>query len=187
MRPKHPANGMLQVVNQLARLRPGRREDAPAIRLLYQTVAATPGGIAREPGEVTNDYVDGFVAHSLERGVLIVAEVPGLLGLAAELHAYRSELRLFTHVLGDLTVAVHPKAQEQGIGRQLFTRLLDEVARDHPDIKRVELITQESNVRALKLYESLGFQREGRLEGRIRNSSGGVEADIPMAWYRRER
>jgi len=173
------------VLNQLARLRPGRREDAPAIQLLYQTVGATPGGIARTPQEVTSDYVDGFVARSLERGIIIVAEAPGLTGLAAELHAYRSELHNFTHVLGDLTVAVHPAAQGQGIGRQLFTRLLDEVARDHPDITRVELVAAESNARALRLYESVGFQREGRFEGRIRNSSGGFEADIPMAWQRR--
>ncbi|MDQ3517566.1 MAG: GNAT family N-acetyltransferase, partial [Gemmatimonadota bacterium] len=172
-------------LKQLAHLRRGRREDAPAIQLLYQAVAATPGGIARSPGEVTSDYVDGFVARSLQRGILIVAEVPGLSGLAAELHAYRSELSLFAHVLGDLTVAVHPEAQGQGIGRQLFTLLLEEVTRDHPDITRVELVTAESNARALHLYESVGFNREGRFEGRIRNSSGGVEADIPMAWYRR--
>lgn len=165
-------------------LRPGRREDAPAIQLLYQAVAATPGGIARTPAEVTRDYVDGFVSRSLQRGFLIVAEIPGLPGLAAELHAYRSELQVFAHVLGDLTVAVHPKAQGQGLGRRLFTQLLDEVARDHPDILRVELVAQESNFRALQLYESVGFHREGRLEGRIRNAGGDVEADIPMAWQR---
>lgn len=83
-----------------------------------------------------------------------------------------------------VTVAVHPDAQGQGIGRMLFIWLLDDVRRNHADILRVELVTQESNVRALRLYESLGFVREGRLEGRIRNLTGGVEADIPMAWHR---
>jgi ribosomal protein S18 acetylase RimI-like enzyme len=165
-------------------LRAGSREDAAAIQLLYQTVAATPGGIARTPAEVTRDYVDHFVGESLEHGFLIVAEVPELSGLAGELHAYRSDVRVFAHVLGDLTVAVHPKTQGKGIGRRLFTRLLDEVARNHPDILRVELITQESNERALHLYESVGFRREGRLEGRIRTANGAVEADIPMAWHR---
>src|SRR6185503_8755523 len=92
----------------VAELRAGRREDAPAIRRLYQTVAATPGGIARTPDEVTSAYVEEFVSHSLQRGILLVAELPGLDGLAAELHAYRSELYVFDHVLGDLTVAVHP-------------------------------------------------------------------------------
>jgi len=171
-------------MKQAARLRHGRREDASAIRQLYKAVAATPGGIARAPAEVTTDYVNDFVSHSLDRGILIVAELPGLSGLAGELHTYRSDLRVFNHVLGDLTVAVHPAAQGQGIGRALFVRLLEAVTRDHADVTRVELITYESNVRALKLYESLGFRREGRLEGRIRSPAGGLEADIPMAWLR---
>ncbi|HEU4996386.1 MAG TPA: N-acetyltransferase [Gemmatimonadaceae bacterium] len=167
-----------------ARLRPGRRDDAPAIQRLYREVGATPGGIARTPPEVTSDYVNGFVEDSLARGIILVAELPGLAGLAGELHAYRSDLEVFRHVMGDLTVAVHPRAQGQGIGRQLFHRLLAEVKQHHPDVTRVELITQEGNERALRLYESLGFRREGRLEGRIRASNGGYEADIPMAWYR---
>ena len=143
-----------------------------------------PGGIARGPEEVTSDYVNDFVSHSLDRGILIVAELPGFSGLAGELHAYRSDLRVLNHVLGDLTVAVHPAAQGKGIGRAMFVQLLDEVTRDHPDVSRVELITQESNVRAQKLYESLGFVREGRLAGRIRSPTGGLEPDIPMAWLR---
>lgn len=47
---------------------------------------------------------------------------------------------------------------------------------------------QESNARALRLYESLGFVREGRMERRIRTPLGtGVEADIPMAWFPKDR
>jgi len=105
-------------------------------------------------------------------------------GVAGELHAYRSELRIFRHVLGELTVAVHPLAQGQGIGRKLFERLLDVVTREHPDILRVELITQETNHRALHLYEGVGFVREGRLAGRIMDHDGRLDADIPLAWHR---
>ena len=169
---------------RLTTIRAGRAEDALAIRALYRAVAATPGGIARSPGEVTPAYVDGFVTKSLARGVILVAEQDGVPGLVAELHGYRSELRIFAHVLGELTVAVHPAAQGQGLGRQLFVRLLDIVTREHPGISRIELIAQESNHRALRLYEGLGFRREGRLEGRIRNPDGTLDADIPLAWLR---
>ena len=165
-------------------IRPGRPDDVAAIRELYRAAAATPGGIARAPDEVTEEYVAEFVAGSLRRGVLLVAEVPGLPGLAGELHAWRSDLRVFEHVLGDLTVAVHPAAQGRGVGHLLFTVLLDFVTRELPGVSRIELITQESNHRALRLYESVGFRREGRLEGRIRSPGGGLEADIPMAWLR---
>ena len=167
-----------------ATIRAGRAGDAAAIRALYQAVGAIPGGIARSPDEVTREYVEGFVAQSLARGVILVAELPGLPGIAAELHAYRGELRIFSHVLGELTVAVHPAAQGQGLGRQLFVTLLDLVRREHPDITRVELVTAESNHRALRLYEGVGFRREGRLAGRIRNPDGTLDADIPLAWFR---
>jgi ribosomal protein S18 acetylase RimI-like enzyme len=167
-----------------ARIRHGTLEDARAIQTLYQAVAATPDGLARRPVEVTSDYVNDFLVHSLERGILMVAELPGLSRLAGEIHAYRSDLHVFSHVMGDLTIAVHPDAQGRGIGRRMFSQLLDDVINNHPDVTRVELITQESNLRALRLYESLGFRREGRLEGRIRTGSGGVEADIPMGWLR---
>ena len=164
-------------------LRSGRRDDIPAIRALYRDVAVTPGGIARSPGEVTTEYVEGFVYASLDRGVILVAEMEGLPGLAGELHTYRSELAIFRHVLGELTVAVHPAAQGQGVGRQLFIRLLDLVKREHPDVSRVELVTQETNHRALRLYEGVGFRREGRLAGRIRAADGSLDADIPLAWF----
>lgn len=165
-------------------IRRGRLDDAPAIRQLYRAVAATPGGIARAPDEVTAEYVAEFVASSLRRGVLLVAEVPGLGALAGELHAWRSDLRVFDHVLGDLTVAVHPSAQGRGVGRQLFAALIDIVTRELPGVTRIELVAQESNERALRLYESAGFRREGKLVGRIRAPRGGLEADIPMAWLR---
>ena len=60
----------------------------------------------------------------------------------------------------------------------------DLVTREHPDITRVELITQETNQRALRLYEGVGFRREGRLAGRIRGPDGSLDADIPLAWFR---
>ena len=107
-----------------------------AIEALYREVGATPGGIARAPDEVSRGYVEGFVSRSLDRGIILVAELEGLPGLAGELHAYRSEVRIFRHVLGELTVAVDPAAQGQGIGRKLFERLLDLVVGDHPDFAR---------------------------------------------------
>jgi putative acetyltransferase len=67
----------------------------------------------------------------------------------------------------------------------LFEALLADVRANRPDITRIELITQESNVRGQRLYESVGFRREGKLEEGIRNQKTGViENDIPMGWLR---
>ena len=44
----------------------------------------------------------------------------------------------------------------------------------------MELIARESNQKALKFYGSLGFEIEGKLRKRIKNSKGELEADIMM-------
>lgn len=57
-------------------------------------------------------------------------------------------------------LAVHPKAQALGIGRQL---LVSSLCYAHQlEIGRVFLNTQESNAPSQKLYESLQFRRRGR-------------------------
>lgn len=157
--------------------------DADAVLALYRAVAARPGGLARAADEISRAYVHDFLAHSRAYGLSLVAEAAPQ-GVVGEIHAYGRGLHSFAHVLGDLTVAVHPQAQGRGIGRALFVRLLAEVQARFPAVLRVELLARESNAHAIALYESLGFQREGRLEGRVRGVGGALEADIPMAWMR---
>lgn len=166
------------------RVRRATRGDIAAIEQLYLTVSSTTGGLARQPDEISLEYIDGFITRSLSDGEIVVAEVEGFDGVAGELHSYRNPLRLFSHVYTNLTVAVHPNVQGRGVGKALFTTLLDKVAREHPDIVRVELMTAERNQRAQRLYESVGFIREGRLDRAIRGTDGTPEADIPMAWFR---
>ena len=42
-------------------------------------------------------------------------------------------------------------------------------------------MVREGLAHAIRLYERLGFQQEGRFERRFRLSDGRYEADIPMA------
>jgi ribosomal protein S18 acetylase RimI-like enzyme len=44
----------------------------------------------------------------------------------------------------------------------------------------VELMAREGNSEAIRLYERLGFQIEGRFPGRVRMPDGSTEADIAM-------
>lgn len=163
--------------------RPGQA-DQEAIVALYRAVAAVPGGLARTVDEITSAYVAGFLGRSLDGGVILVAREGTAGDIQGEIHACPPGPRVFSHVLGDLTLAVHPDAQGRGIGRQLLAALLDVVARERPHVTRVELITRESNLRAIGLYRRLGFVEEGRLLGRIHSTGGGYEADVPMAWRR---
>lgn len=161
-------------------IRPVTEADYLQILDLYRAVARQGGGIARTEPEITETYVRNNLHNALTRGIGLVAVADGR--IAAEIHTSRPEPLVFRHVLSDLTIAVHPDFQGQGLGRQLFQALLDEVQTRCPYILRVELITRESNGRAIALYERLGFRVEGRLERRI-VGHGVLEADIPMAWF----
>jgi putative acetyltransferase len=158
--------------------------DIPSIEELYLRVAEIEGGLARTVPEITREHVEHFVSKSISDGIELVASSHSAGRIIGEVHCYRNGVATFAHVLGDLTIAVDPEYQGKGIGKLLFTELLNEVITKCPDILRIELIARESNERALRFYESLGFKREGRLEKRIRSVKGGFEDDIFMAWLR---
>lgn len=157
--------------------------DVTAIMKLYRAAAAIEGGVVRNKDEITETYVQDFVRKSMDGGLIIVGEHPELAGeFIAAIHAYKTGIAVFDHVLSHTTLVVHPDFQGRQIGKTLLTIFLDEIARNRPDIGKVELITRESNTRAINLYQSRGFRIEGRMEMRIRTREGTYEADIPMGW-----
>lgn len=162
-----------------------RPNDLAAIVELYRAVAAIEGGLARAAEEISEEYVRQFLGKSLESGFCLTARETADGPIIGEIHCYELGPRAFAHVLGELTIAVHPTHQGAGTGKALFTELLRRIEQERPDIFRVELIARESNQKAIVFYQKLGFRIEGRLENRIRSVSGGYEADIPMAWLRK--
>lgn len=157
-------------------------DDLHRLIKLYKTVARHGDGIARLEHEVTEEYVKNFILKSLKTGLIIVGEDPDDPDeLIAEIHAYKPGIKVFEHVFSELTIVVHPQHQGKKIGRTIFTIFLEEIGRNRPDIGKVELIARESNMKAIALYQSLGFKIEGRLEMRIKTHEG-YEADIPMGW-----
>jgi ribosomal protein S18 acetylase RimI-like enzyme len=164
-------------------IRTAEIDDLNRLRVLYKEVARHEGGIARQESEITEDYIQNILTRSFATGLAIVALHPeDPEQLVGAIHAYKPGIHTFDHVLSDLTVVVHPQFQGRKIGRTLFTIFLEEIGRNRHDIGRVELITRESNARAIALYQSLGFRIEGRLEMRIRTAGRTYEADIPMGW-----
>ena len=158
-------------------------DDFSRIKTLYKEVARHKGGIARLENEITDEYIESLITKSLATGLIIVAEHPDdPEQIIAEIHAYKAGISVFNHVLGELTLLVHPAFQGKKIGRTIFTIFLEEIGSNRHDIGKVELIARESNMKAIELYESLGFTIEGRLEMRIKTPEGNYEADIPMGW-----
>lgn len=63
--------------------------------------------------------------------------------------------------VGVIGIAVHDGFQRRGIGQALMEALLD-LADTCLSLVRVELEVFASNARAIRLYERLGFEHEGR-------------------------
>src|SRR5258708_4814699 len=95
-------------------------EDQSPILELYRAVAAIEGGLARIAEEITDEYVANFLKKSLESGVSLVARQPENHKVIGEVHAYALGPKVFAHVLGELTIAVHPAFQGIGAGKALF-------------------------------------------------------------------
>ncbi len=164
-------------------IRTAEPEDIQRIKRLYQAVARSGDGLARKEHEITDEYVEGFVNKSIAQGLIIVAEHPTDPNeLVGEIHAYQPGIEVFSHLYSHLTIAVHPEFQGKKIGRTLFTIFLEEIGMNRHNIGKVELMTRESNERAIAFYQSLGFRVEGRFEMRIKDKHGNFEADIPMGW-----
>ena len=158
--------------------------DFPKIYTLYKKVAEEPIGIARSPEEITEAYIKNFMQHTAETGIELVIENPENSNeIIAEIHCCKLGPKIFDHVLSELTIAVHPGFQGQGVGKKIFLHLLEYITSNRPDILRVELFTQESNERAQSFYKKIGFIPEGRFLQRIPGKDNILEADIPMAWF----
>ena len=160
--------------------------DAGAVHDLYRAVARTPGGIARLESEIDSNYIDRIMQNAANSGLMLLAteSTGGETQVIGSIHAYSPGLYCFSHILSELTIAVHPERQGSGVGRRLFGQFMEKINNEFPHITRVELISRESNSKAIAFYQSLGFVKEGELRTRIRNLNGSLESDIPMAWLR---
>ena len=157
-------------------------QDQQQILALYKRTATVPDGLARTVDEVTDSYIHGFMAKAAADGIELVYEDGGV--IRGEIHASRVGIASLAHLLTDLTIAVDPLCQGQGVGRRLFRALLDHVENSMPHITRVELFARDANVRARGLYASLGFVEEGRLRARVNNARGEPGTDTVMGWLR---
>jgi ribosomal protein S18 acetylase RimI-like enzyme len=159
-------------------------KDTDAIFKLYKQVSKRSGGLARSNDEVSKKYVEQFILKSLNKGVeFVVIDKFQENRIIGEIHCYKLDPKVFNHVFSELTIAIDPDYQGKGLGKKLFETLLNYIVASRRDILRVELIAAESNIRAIKMYESLGFIIEGRFERRITSPDNKLEADIPMAWF----
>lgn len=69
-----------------------------------------------------------------------------------------------------LTIGVRPDRQGRGLGRAMLAHMLARMSTEHRT--RCHLEVRESNVRAIGLYESVGFARVGLRKNYYRTAEG---------------
>lgn len=158
-------------------IRQASLDDVPGIMATHKAAATQPVGLARTPEEITESYVRDVV--EAPGGVCLVAVGPEG-DVCGEIHARRERIAIFSHVLGGVTVAVRPNRQGQGVGSKLFKALIAEARTMSPPVLRIELAAGAGNLDAIRLYERLGFQHEGRQPKRGLYPDGRFEDDILM-------
>lgn len=158
-------------------LRPTSPDDAAALLALYRKAAQGPG-LARYPDELDETFAAHIFAQVAKGGISISAFSEGR--MVGELHTWRPGPRKFAHVLGDLTVAVDPDFQGQGVGQALFEQVFALARTLSPPIERIELFVHSGNPGARRLYERLGFVVEGHLPARLRFDDGQIHDDFLM-------
>lgn len=131
------------------------------------------GMVEGPPVEVSR----AFVAHMLGGGGVHLVAVDSDGRVVGWCDIERRGAEGFRHV-GRLGIGLLEAARGRGLGRRLMWEAV-EAARRH-GIERVELEVFASNARAIALYESLGFQREG-LKRRVRKLDGVYDDDVLMA------
>ena len=119
-------------------------------------------------------FLEGLTPHD----VMLVAEVGGHVVGVCGLHGHVGKAR---HV-ATLGLLVHDAFAHRGIGRALCENILD-IADRHLGLVRVELDVNTENARAIRLYEMLGFEREG-LRRRAYFTDGKYADAIAMARLR---
>src|SRR4051812_44350411 len=136
-------------------IRPLRADDAAdllAVRHQPGVLAGTLNILSKRLQDLRHEIEElGSLDHEL------VAEIDGRVVGTARLVAYEGRMN---HVGEIVHIMVHDEFQSRSIGRQLLQALLA-IADNDLGLVRVELLVYADNEGAVRLYEGLGFDREG--------------------------
>ena len=160
-----------------------KANDKEKLYNLYKDVATQKGGISRSANEINENYINSIIDNSLLNGVSFVMDNEDKSEIVSEIHCNQIGPEQFSHVLTNVTILVNQSYQGKGLGKQIFKHLLYYLEQKRPDILRLELFTRDSNTKAIKFYEKLGFLIEGKFENRVLLSNNKFESDIAMAWF----
>lgn len=165
----------------MIKIRDAQVSDAPVLAAAEKEIAKTPGSLVSKP----NELLESSFAQKIEN----LSRIPNGKYVVAEensevvAHAFLEPLHLtaIQHSV-QLTIAVHPGFQERGIGMLTLSHLI-EWAQNTSGVEKIELNVRASNLRAIRLYQKLGFHFEGRIRHRLKISKEIYLDDLKMGLF----
>ncbi len=158
-------------------------EDLDAMLAYANALIAEDTFIELYGKPLTRDEEAKFLKDTMEqikkgKKLQLIAEINGQYAGSGEL---RIGERRKQHV-GDLGVSLSAQYREEGIGTELLLCLIGEAK--HFGLRLLTLKCFENNVRAIHVYEKLGFKRAGTVPAAISYKSqyvGEVKLYLPLA------
>ncbi len=165
----------------LIKIRDAVPEDASILCNAEVQIANTPGLLASRPHEpklgnfkekirTLSEIPNGKYVVALKENRIVGHALLDPMGLEAVNHVLR------------LTIAVHPGHEEIGIGEALMRHLIG-WAEETSGVEKIELNVRATNIRAIRLYQKLGFFIEGRLKQRMKFADGTYVDDLEMGLF----
>lgn len=162
------------------KIRKATLNDQDDLLLLYKKVISNSSGLARTSHDITKKYIFDLLDKGIKNGLALV--IVGNDKIIGSMIKHNLEPQYLAHIFAQGSILIDPDHQRKGLGTELIKSFLKEVENNYPSILRVELVVRESSP-AMKLYEKLGFIKEGRYERGVRKSDQTFEAGIPMTWF----
>jgi RimJ/RimL family protein N-acetyltransferase len=159
----------------MIKIEAARPEDVYGLVRLMQVCA--PHGLLRKPDEINNDFIKNKLPVAGRKWFFVAWSEAAPIGIVWGQVYDQYRLR---QCVGELSLAVHPLAQSNGIGRTLMTHLIESIKQNSPQIRRIELMCNPHNTKAVALYKSLGFEKEGLLKARVISDDGQPMDDLQM-------
>jgi len=108
-------------------------------------------------GELTPQEISDFVKKTMQKGIMLVAEVDGRVVGWCDIRPGEQEKNRHVGIMG---LGIHKEHRGRGIGSKLVEEALKRAK--EKNLAKVELHVFATNARAHALYKKLGLEEEGR-------------------------
>jgi|SRR3989338_661223 len=128
--------------------------------LRIQAVTEQPKAFGNTPQEELSRTEEMWRDRLEKKTYLFAQEGDSLVGMVSVVPELAEKTK---HIANIYSMYVVPESRGKGTARTLLTRAIEEAKVLHPEIVKLELNVAVTQLEALQLYESLGFERAGYL------------------------